>query len=137
MSKMNKEQYRIKARKSVNRTLTIGLSACVAGWLALAGTVCSLSKYNIREPIPDREYVIENAEILEYKGELDYLVLRDKTNTDNKIKLRYGDVEQFNLPKEELTRRYQKPFALVREYDAKTNTEIYPIDGISPRKYIR
>lgn len=131
---MNKD-LKIIARKTFG---SIGIAAVM--FAGIIGFIYSLGVIPLckrEESAPNIEYIIQNAEILEFKNDLDYLTLRDKTNTNNSIKLRCGDVEQFEPPKKELAKRYQKPFALVREFDYKTNAQIYPLNGISPRRFIR
>ena len=126
--------------KEANKYIAIALGTCVAGWLGIAGLFYSLSEWcntKSKDQIPNREYIIENAEILEFKKDLDYLVLRDKKNTNNMVRLSYGAIEEFNEPQEVPRRKFARPFALVRDYSHKTNAAVYPLNGISVRSFIK
>jgi len=81
------------------------------GVLALTG--CEKQEYSYGKPA-EYERIVENAQIIETKGNLDYVYVRDKKDTYQGFMVKYKDIEESVPKREDLEKKYKKPFVVLK-----------------------
>lgn len=89
---------------------TIGI---FSGILIASHSMYSEKEYSYGKPA-EYERIVENAQIIETKGNLDYVYVQDKKDTYQGFMVKYEDVEESVPKREDLEKKYKKPFAVLK-----------------------